>query len=175
MHDGVPVFIESVPSTADSKMRLCQRAIGLLNAMRVAPLHFAASPTEAVHLISALDARNSSPTLIVLNSFGLEEHQANLEGYFATTPMLIFQRPLGDGGKKSPSGVNSAIDPTLAERCRWNFGPLNAQETAQRAAQCIAQYLRNGVFAIFAKQVDAPVMPKPRARGIQTDSKPFFG
>lgn len=171
MH-AIPVFIEAVPPTADSKLKLCQRIIGQLNAMHIAPLHFAASPTEAVHLIGALDSRNTSPALIILNAYGLEEHQSNIECHFMTTPMLVFERPLSG---KPPSGVRSAIDPDAAPRSRWNFGPLNALATAQRATFCIEKFLRSGMFQVFNEQNDAPVAPPPKPRKTQTDSKPFFG
>lgn len=173
MH-AIPVFIEAVPPTADSKLKLCQRIIGQLNAMRIAPLHFAASPTEAVHLIGALDARNTSPALIVLNAFGLEEHQLNLECHFMTTPMLVFERPLSG---KPPSGVRGAIDLNAAPRCRWNFGPLNAPAIAQRGTYCIEKFLRTGMFQVFNEQNEPPAQPQQpqKPRKAQTDSKPFFG
>lgn len=171
MH-GIPIFIEAVPSIADSKLKLCQRIIGQLNAKRIAPLHFAASPSDAVHLTANLESRGTPPALIVLNAYGLEVHQAQLESHFIAVPMLIFQRPLGE---KPASGIRIALDPDAAPRSRWNFGPLNAIATAQRATHCIEQYLRNNRFKIFDELVDAPAVLPPKPQRTQTNSKPFFG
>ncbi len=171
MH-AIPIFIEAVPSIADSKLKLCQRIIGQLNAQRIAPLHFASSPSEAVHLAATLESRKTSAALIVLNAYGLEIHQSQLETHFLTVPMLVFQRPLGE---KPASGIRVALDPNAAPRSRWNFGPLNAVATAQRATHCIEQFLRNGRFKIFDELMDAPAIQPPKPRRTQTNSKPFFG
>lgn len=170
--NGNPIFIEAVPTTADSKLKLCQRIIGQLNAKRIAPLHFAALPSDAVHMASALDARKTPLTLVVLNAYGLEIHQGQLESHFVNVPMLIFQRPLGE---KPASGMRVGLNPDAAPRSRWNFGPLNAVTTAQRATHCIEQFLRNGRFKIFDEMMDAPVVQPPKPRRTQTNSKPFFG